>query len=117
MRSCAWRTLRTSIARDLKAGEGLRHRHDFQCPSDESNNVAATTGVWAYVYTSSNTVYAASWGPTDYPTLGMTNYAANAGYIGGGYPELCGPYFTDSKTKINTIPMWRMWRDLSICPA
>jgi prepilin-type N-terminal cleavage/methylation domain-containing protein/prepilin-type processing-associated H-X9-DG protein len=76
----------------------------FQCPSDDSNYVTPTTGVWAYVYTSGMTVYAGYWGPSSYPGLGMTNYASNAGYIGGGYPSLCGPYFTDSKTKINAIP-------------
>ena len=76
----------------------------FQCPSDGSNDIVASSGVWAYVYTSGYTVFAGSWGPTSYPGLGMTNYASNAGYIGAGDPNFCGPYFTDSKTKINTIP-------------
>ncbi|HEX4608710.1 MAG TPA: DUF1559 domain-containing protein [Urbifossiella sp.] len=75
----------------------------FQCPSDGSDGIVAASGVWAYVYTGGYTIYAGSWGPTDYPGLGMTDYASNAGYIGGGDPPLCGPYFTDSKTKIAAI--------------
>ncbi|MBN9518464.1 DUF1559 domain-containing protein [bacterium] len=75
----------------------------FQCPTDNSDGITPSGGKWAYVYTGGYTIYAGSWGPTDYPGLGMTNYASNAGYIGAGDAQLCGPYFTDSKTRMTTI--------------
>jgi prepilin-type N-terminal cleavage/methylation domain-containing protein len=75
----------------------------FQCPSDTSDTVTPTNGVWAYVFTSGGAIDGGSFGPTSYPGLGMTDYASNAGYIGAGNPTWCGPYFTDSKTKITAI--------------
>jgi prepilin-type N-terminal cleavage/methylation domain-containing protein len=76
----------------------------YQCPADGTDNITPTTGVWAYIYTSGYTIYGGYWGPTSYPTLGKTNYAPSAGYIGAGYQPYCGPYFTDSKTKLSAIP-------------
>jgi prepilin-type N-terminal cleavage/methylation domain-containing protein/prepilin-type processing-associated H-X9-DG protein len=75
----------------------------FQCPTDASDNIVPSTGVWAYVFANGYPLSAASWGPTDYPTLGKTNYAPNAGYLGAGNPGLCGPYFTNSKTTVTSI--------------
>jgi len=75
----------------------------YQCPSDNSDNLTPSSGVWAYIYTSGYTIYGGYWGPTSYPNLGKTSYAPNAGYIGGGDVLRCGPYFTDSKTKFTTI--------------
>ena len=75
----------------------------FQCPSDRSDSITPVSGVWAYVFATSGTIAGGSWGPTSYPTLGKTDYASNAGDIGSGYPALCGPYFTDSKTRIVAI--------------
>jgi prepilin-type N-terminal cleavage/methylation domain-containing protein len=78
----------------------------YQCPSDGSDWVTPTSGIWAYLYTSSApgtyTVYGGSFGPS-YTSLGMTNYAPNAGWMGTSYPVLCGPYFPDSKTRITSI--------------
>lgn len=75
----------------------------FQCPTDRADDLTPTSGVWAFVYTASSSINSGSWGPTSYPTLGKTNYAANAGYIGNGYMPLCGPYYTDSRTRITSI--------------
>jgi prepilin-type N-terminal cleavage/methylation domain-containing protein len=75
----------------------------FQCPTDSSDDLTPANGVWAYVYTGGGTFNGGSWGPTDYPSLGKTNYAANAGYLGDGDPALCGPYFANSKTRITAI--------------
>ncbi|MBP3954491.1 DUF1559 domain-containing protein [Gemmata sp. G18] len=75
----------------------------FQCPSDGSDNVTASTGVWAYVYVNGPAPSAGSWSPTAYPTLGKTNYAPNAGYLGSANTSLTGPFFTNSKTKISAI--------------
>ena len=75
----------------------------FQCPSDASDGVTPTSGVWANVGTSGYSITGGYWGPSDYPTLGKTNYASNAGYVGPGEPSLCGPYYPDSKTKIPAI--------------
>ncbi len=79
----------------------------FLCPSD---NAEATpgSGIWAYTYTSGYTLYGGYFGPT-YTTLGRTNYAGCAGYI--GYPQgdpgtgaYAGPFYTDSVVKLATIP-------------
>jgi prepilin-type N-terminal cleavage/methylation domain-containing protein len=74
----------------------------FQCPSDGTDNITPSAGIWAYVYTSSFTLHGGYFGPS-YSSLGKTNYASNAGYIGGGYQPLQGPYYSDSKTKITSI--------------
>jgi prepilin-type N-terminal cleavage/methylation domain-containing protein/prepilin-type processing-associated H-X9-DG protein len=74
----------------------------YQCPSDNSNTVTPTSGIWAYVYTSGYTIYGGYFGPT-YTSLGKTDYAPNAGYIGSGDPPLQGPYYSDSQTKITAI--------------
>ncbi len=78
----------------------------YQCPSDGSDSVTPTSGIWAYVFPSftpgTYSLYGASFSP-DYMSLGMTNYAPNAGWMGSSYPVYCGPYFTDSKTRITTI--------------
>ena len=58
---------------------------------------------FVYIYTGGSSINGGSWGPTSYPSLGKTNYASNAGYIGNGNMALCGPYFTDSRTRITTI--------------
>ena len=75
----------------------------YQCPTDASDGVTPASGVFAYVYTTGNTISGGTWGASDYPGLGKTNYAPNAGYIGAGDQALCGPYFPDSRTKIGTI--------------
>jgi prepilin-type N-terminal cleavage/methylation domain-containing protein len=78
----------------------------FQCPSDGSDSVTPTAGIWAYLYPSSTpgtyTLYGGYFDP-GYAGLGRTNYAPNAGWMGMSYPSLCGPYFTDSKTRITSI--------------
>jgi len=74
----------------------------YQCPTDMNANITPSAGVWAYVYTQSYTIYGGYFGP-NYQSLGKTNYAPNAGYIGDGYPPYCGPYYTNSKTKITSI--------------
>jgi prepilin-type N-terminal cleavage/methylation domain-containing protein len=73
----------------------------FLCPSDNAVTVVPTTGDWAYVYTSGYTLYGGYFGNT--PTLGKSDYAPCAGYIGTGYPIWQGVYDTDSKTTIPTI--------------
>jgi len=77
----------------------------FLCPSDNIASITPSKGIWAYIYTDTNggyTIYGGYFGPT-YTTLGRTNYAPSAGYIGSDYPPYCGPYYTLSKTKIVTI--------------
>jgi prepilin-type N-terminal cleavage/methylation domain-containing protein len=75
----------------------------FQCPSDNSNDVTPAAGVWAFLYTDPSTVYGGTFAPTAYPTLGKTNYAPNAGYLGAVFPALSGPFFTDSKTRLTAL--------------
>jgi prepilin-type N-terminal cleavage/methylation domain-containing protein len=73
----------------------------FICPSDGADTITPTSGIFAYLYTGGYTVYGATFGP-DYPTLGRTDYAPSAGYIGKG-GDYCGPYYPDSKTKLTGI--------------
>jgi prepilin-type N-terminal cleavage/methylation domain-containing protein len=73
----------------------------YLCPSDNAALVTPTSGVWAYIYTSSYTVYGGYFGPE--PGLGKTNYAPCSGYIGAGDPPLQGVYDTDTQTRIVTI--------------
>jgi hypothetical protein len=74
----------------------------FQCPSDNSDNVTPTTGVFAYITTVPGSVTGATFGP-DQPTLGRTNYTANAGALGRTgdtfWDQWTGPYFVDSRMK------------------
>jgi prepilin-type N-terminal cleavage/methylation domain-containing protein len=73
----------------------------FQCPSDDSND--STTGVWAFLYTDPSTIYGGAFAPGAYRTLGTTNYAPNAGYLGAVQPALSGPFFTNSKTPLTAL--------------
>jgi prepilin-type N-terminal cleavage/methylation domain-containing protein len=73
----------------------------YQCPSDGSDGITPASGIFAYLYTTGSSVTGATFGPNN-PTLGRTNYAANAGYIGSGGPY-AGPYYPDSRTAILTI--------------
>jgi len=75
----------------------------YLCPSVNSANDTPSTGEWAYIFTQGFTIYGGYWGGNPYPGIGKTDYASNAGYIGSGYDPYCGPYFSDSKTKITTI--------------
>ena len=73
----------------------------YQCPSDGADDITPTSGIFAALYTTGGGVTGTTFGP-DYPTLGRTNYAANAGYIGQG-AAYTGPYYPDSRTKILAI--------------
>jgi prepilin-type N-terminal cleavage/methylation domain-containing protein len=81
------------------------HIKTYICPTDGANTLVATSGTWAYIYTGGYTVYGGYFSG-NYPSLGKTNYAPSAGYIGkpGTVDDvLAGPYFSDSKTKITDI--------------
>ncbi len=76
----------------------------FQCPTDNSDNLTPAAGIFANLYTTTagggspqGSVFA-----PNYPALGRTNYAANAGYLGRGFPY-AGPYYPDSRTTILAI--------------
>jgi prepilin-type N-terminal cleavage/methylation domain-containing protein len=75
----------------------------FQCPSDGSNDITPTVGQWAFLFTDPSALYAGPFAPGAYPTLGNTNYAPNAGYLGAVFPTLAGPFFTDSKTRLTAL--------------
>jgi prepilin-type N-terminal cleavage/methylation domain-containing protein len=70
----------------------------YQCPSDNVNDITPSTGIFANLYTVGGSVTGSIFAPI-YSTLGRTDYAANAGYIGRGYPY-AGPYYPDSRTTI-----------------
>jgi prepilin-type N-terminal cleavage/methylation domain-containing protein len=82
----------------------------FVCPSD-SPDAPVSSGIWdAYWSEGNNTIYGDYvLDLPQYPTfghnLGPSNYMASAGWLGPGgrNPQLCGPYFLNSKTKILAI--------------
>ena len=73
----------------------------YRCPSDNADEITPTVGILATLYTASGTVVGSAFAPT-YSTLGRTDYAANAGYMGRGAPYV-GPYYPDSRTTIVSI--------------
>jgi prepilin-type N-terminal cleavage/methylation domain-containing protein/prepilin-type processing-associated H-X9-DG protein len=77
----------------------------FRCPSDAlSDGTGVTSGVWAYLYTTSGSINGGYFGPTG--AFGLSNYASNAGALGavtGFYGTWVGPYTENSTTKIVTI--------------
>jgi len=85
----------------------------YLCPSDYAQTVNVTSGMWAYFFEDGYTLYGGYFGGSNYPTVGKTNYAGNAGALGnvapsgeGGdafYGQFVGPYFCNSKTKIVQI--------------
>ncbi|MFO0928367.1 MAG: DUF1559 domain-containing protein [Gemmataceae bacterium] len=81
------------------------HVKTFLCPSDNAG-VTPNNGIWAYFTVSGTVLTGASFGP-NYPTLGRTNYTANAGALGNTtdafYGQYIGPYTLDSRTKITSI--------------
>ncbi len=68
----------------------------FRCPSDGTQ----PTDQWAYMFTSGYTLYG---GYFESAPFGITNYAACAGYIGNGYPPLCGVFYTDSQNTLVSV--------------
>jgi prepilin-type N-terminal cleavage/methylation domain-containing protein len=93
-------------------GAGNNNVKTFICPADNAQNAPLTYGVFCYLYENGYTLYGGYFGGQN-PTLGRTNYAANAGALGnvgaanmGGdtfYGQWCGPYYQDSTTKIVQI--------------
>jgi prepilin-type N-terminal cleavage/methylation domain-containing protein len=89
----------------------------YQCPLDPYTAPASgglrnpSTGVWAYIYEVTDGITGGYFSPT--VTFGRTNYAANAGALGGTsdvggtqdpfFSVYGGPYTMDSKTRIVNI--------------
>jgi len=86
----------------------------FLCPADNAQGTSVTQGMWAFYYCYSYTLTGDYFGGgNSYPTVGKTNYSANAGALGnvgaaneGGdtyYGQWVGPYYCNSKTTIVSI--------------
>jgi prepilin-type N-terminal cleavage/methylation domain-containing protein/prepilin-type processing-associated H-X9-DG protein len=75
----------------------------YLCPSDNAANVTPTAGIFAYIYTTGNSVDGGYWAGDPYPGVGKTDYAPCSGYIGSGYQPWAGAYDTDSTTKLTSI--------------
>jgi prepilin-type N-terminal cleavage/methylation domain-containing protein/prepilin-type processing-associated H-X9-DG protein len=80
----------------------------FMCPSD-GTSTSPTTGIFALLYvTGSSYGFEGVYFQEPGVTVAPGNYASNAGTIANPpndtfYGPLCGPYFTDSRTKIAFI--------------
>lgn len=86
-------------------GAANNHIKTYICPTDGVNMQTPTNGLFVYNYTSGYTLYGGVIG-AGYPSLGRTNYAPNAGYIGkpGTTDDVyAGPYYTNSKVRITDI--------------
>ncbi|MBN9122657.1 MAG: DUF1559 domain-containing protein [Planctomycetes bacterium] len=76
----------------------------FECPSDTVNAGGETGGVIAIMDLNDGGAGIAVFGGPN-QTCGRTNYVASAGTLGkvSAFAKWCGPFFTDSKTKISDI--------------
>jgi len=78
----------------------------YECPTDRVSGVTPANGTFAYFTTSGTTLTGGYFGG-NYPTLGKTNYTANAGALGKSgnsfYDIYTGPYYTDSRVKIGNV--------------
>ena len=77
----------------------------FRCPSDPiSDGSGVSSGVWAFLYSTSGSINGSYFGPTS--AFGLSNYASSAGALGnvtGYYGTWVGPYTENSKTSIVSI--------------
>ncbi|MFM8273746.1 MAG: DUF1559 domain-containing protein [Gemmata sp.] len=82
------------------------HVKTFYCPADAAQTLVPANGIFAY-FTTAGTTLTGGYFPGNYPTLGRTNYAANAGALGdttsAPWSQWRGPYYVDSKTRMPTI--------------
>jgi prepilin-type N-terminal cleavage/methylation domain-containing protein len=78
----------------------------FLCPSDNAVTASPATGVWAY-FTESDTSLTGGYFGGNYPSLGKSNYTANAGALGDTtdsfWGKFRGPYYSNSQTRIVAI--------------
>jgi prepilin-type N-terminal cleavage/methylation domain-containing protein/prepilin-type processing-associated H-X9-DG protein len=75
----------------------------YICPSDVLQGAGApTSGEWAYLYTSSYTIYGGYFTGLPLPNA-IGNYVPNSGYIGGGDPALQGPFDLNSSTRLTSV--------------
>jgi prepilin-type N-terminal cleavage/methylation domain-containing protein/prepilin-type processing-associated H-X9-DG protein len=97
-------------------GTGYPHICDavistFVCPADDAQNVQIPTDgsqygvIDAYFVTSSGAYYIDYvWDQPGFGhEMGASNYVANAGYLAAAVPQLEGPYYANSKTRIVSI--------------
>jgi len=90
-------------------GPGALPVSTYTCPSDVG--AVPTTGwiIYSGSFINGTTIYSAIWSfpPATY-TMAPTNYFPNAGPFGqttaSAYAPYCGPFFSNSKTKLATIP-------------
>jgi len=74
----------------------------FECPADRVSTTVPTNGTFAYFYTSGLTLYGGYFGG-NYPTLGKTNYTANA----GAWARAATPGTTSTPARITSTPASR----------
>jgi prepilin-type N-terminal cleavage/methylation domain-containing protein len=82
------------------------HIKTFYCPSDLAQSIGPSRGIFAYFTTNAGGMTGGYFGGT-IPSLGRTNYAANAGALGKSgnsfYDQWQGPYYVDSRTRLTDI--------------
>jgi prepilin-type N-terminal cleavage/methylation domain-containing protein/prepilin-type processing-associated H-X9-DG protein len=110
--------------RGIAAGDGANwtgyphiadaHVPIFECPSDDPYQQIpvsvdsmgnASGGVWDFMQSFQGSLtgdFVFDW-PGFGHDLGASNYVGNAGYLGDQVPQFTGPYYTNSKTKLQAI--------------
>jgi prepilin-type processing-associated H-X9-DG protein len=84
----------------------------FQCPSDNVATCSTTAGIFAYLYTSSYTLYGDYFGTNNPASVaGATNYVASCGALGtvtssgdAFYGQWYGPFDVNSAYTVGNIP-------------